>query len=363
MDDTVLVLTTEEATGLLKMDEAIKLMHEAFHDYGEKRAKVIPRSRLNIPQPDAENPTWFWLNVIPGAVPCHGVAAVRLDAAQLSYSRRGGQTRMEFPGDFSGFVLVWEMKTRNLMGIVHDHAVSALRVAATTGVAADYLVRPDAETLGILGAGEQAAAQVEAVCSVRPNIKHVKVYSPTPSSRERFCKKIGELLNIDAKPVDSARECAKGSHVLIAATNTNDPIIHGEWLEPGMHIVTNLGGDKQFGQRREIHDEVVQRASFVVVNSKEQIVLDQKTDIIAPLRRGYITWDNIFEVGDLCIGHMPGRTAESQITLHSNNCGMGIQFASVCKRVIEIARERGIGTELPSRLFMTRRKEGEVYSP
>src|SRR5262249_41650415 len=142
-----------------------------------------------------------------------------------------------------------------------------------------------------------------------------------------------------------------------------DPIIHGEWLEPGMHIVTNLGGDKQFGQRRELHDEVVQRASFVVVNSREQIVLDQKTDLIAPLRRGFITWDNIFEIGELCIGHMPGRTAASQITLHSNNCGMGIQFASVCKRVIEIARERGIGTELPSRLFMTRRKEGEVYSP
>ena len=32
-------------------------------------------------------------------------------------------------------------------------------------------------------------------------------------------------------------------------------------------------------------------------------------------------------------------------------------------RLIEIARDRGIGTELPSRLFMTRRKEGEVYSP
>jgi ornithine cyclodeaminase/alanine dehydrogenase-like protein (mu-crystallin family) len=356
-------LKTEEATGLLKMDEAIKLMGEAFHDYGEKRAKVIPRSRLNIPQPNVETPTWFWLNVIPGAVPCHGVAAVRLDAAQLTYSRKAGQTRMEFPGDFSGLVLIWEMATRNLLGIVHDHAVSALRVAATTGVAADYLVRKDVESLGIYGAGEQAGAQVEALCAIRPSIKHVKVFSPTASTRERFCKRLGETLNVQATAVDNPRDCARGSHVLIAATNTNDPIIHGEWLEPGMHVVTNLGGDKQFGQRRELHDEVVQRASFVVVNSKEQIVLDQKTDLISPLRRGFITWDNVFEIGDLCIGHHPGRTAESQVTLHLNNCGMGIQFAAVCKRIIEIARERGIGTELPSHLFMTRRKEGEVYSP
>ncbi len=46
MQDTVLVLTNDEAAGLLGMNEAIGLIGEAYHDFGLRRAKVIPRQRL-----------------------------------------------------------------------------------------------------------------------------------------------------------------------------------------------------------------------------------------------------------------------------------------------------------------------------
>ena len=122
-------------------------------------------------------------------------------------------------------------------------------------------------------------------------------------------------------------------------------------------------GASKFDGRREIDDETVRRAEVIVVNLREQVELDQQADILMPLRRGYTSWDNIHELGELCIGANRGRTSSSQITLHSNNVGMGIQFASVCKRVLEIARERGLGTELDSNLFMTRRARGEDYAP
>ncbi|MEQ8699657.1 MAG: ornithine cyclodeaminase family protein [Bauldia litoralis] len=354
MADPVLVLKASEASGLVPMADAIKLMREAFADFGAKRASIVPRHRLYAPIEDAEDPTWFWLNSMPGLVPCHGVAAIRLKAAQTVHRHGPAGLETGISGDFAGLVLLWDIESRALIGILQDEGISALRVGATSGLGADYLARHDARTIGIIGSGRQAAAQIEAILTVRPGIEQVRVYSRTPARRQAFATSLAERHDVEAITSDDPETCIAGADIAMAATNATDPVLFGRWLAEGAHAVSMVGGDR-FDGRREVDDAVAGRSELIAVNLREQIDIDQQFDILSPIRKGLTSWENILELGDLCTGRHPGRTSASQITFHSNNVGLGIQFASIGKRALEIAREQGLGTELDPELFMMRR--------
>jgi ornithine cyclodeaminase/alanine dehydrogenase-like protein (mu-crystallin family) len=286
--------------------------------------------------------------------------ALRIDSSFSKEVQVAGSKRRVYPGDFIGLVFLFDMDSCELLAIMDDHHISTMRVGATAGVASKYLAREDAQVMGLLGSGEQAKTQLTAHLAVRPLTK-VKVYSPTRENREKFARQMSALTGVEVVPVDSAEEAVRGSDIVNAATNTVEPVVHGRWLEEGMHVTSLVGGDG-FLPRRELDDDAIKRSDLIVVGYKPQIFLDKQAEFHDRIERGIVKAEDLHELGELLNGKCRRRRNDKEITLFKNNTGMGIQFAATARKMYEKAREKGVGTELPLDLFMTRRGD-KAYSP
>lgn len=354
----VLVLKNEQIEGLVPMAEEIEGVEEAFRELGKGLAMNSPRARLRVPW--KEEGGQYYFNNIMGLVPGIKSMALRIDSSFSKEVKVGGSRRRVYPGDYIGLVFLFDMDTCELLAIMDDHVISVMRVGATSGVATKYLARQDATVMGLLGSGEQARTQLTAALAVRP-LQKVKVYSPTRENRERFAREMSAQCSVEVVPVDSAEEAIRASDIVTAATNTVEPVVEGLWLEEGTHVNSIVGGDGYL-PRRELDDEVIRRAGLIVVGYKPQIFLDRQAEFADRLDRGMVKPEDLHELGELLTGKCRRRKDDREITLFKNNTGMGIQFAVTARKVYEKAREKGIGTELPLDLFMTRRGD-KAYSP
>src|SRR5262249_19769068 len=94
--------------------------------------------------------------------------------------------------------------------------------------------------LGMLGSGGMAESHVAALLEVR-DIERIRVWSPTRAHRERFAAEMTKRHRLECTACDGARDAYEGADILAACTDSAGPVIRGEWLAPGMHVVS-IGG-------------------------------------------------------------------------------------------------------------------------
>lgn len=341
-----LLLHPEDLDGLVDMAEAIDVTEQA---YGEANKWPI----INAPRRRVHSPDGVRLSSFPGGNHGRGVIGVAEHTERIV---RDGAIQRSLDREHQ-ICILHDSRNAKLLSVMIGSAMerligqterTALRTGAVSGVGFKHLVRRDAATCGLIGAGGQAVTQLLALKSVRP-IRSVRVHTRTPESRKRFAETYGPLFGLDITPVDSAREAIAGADVVLAATSTNVPVVFGEWLEPGQHVTTISASNIELVRggwldkvRREIDDNVVLRSDLIAVNSREQIIQDQQGDIYELIDAGRIKLEDIAELGEI-VNSRPGRTSDQQITLHINNGGMGAVDVAIAHLAYERAKEAGRG--------------------
>lgn len=149
-------------------------------------------------------------------------------------------------------------------------------------------------------------------------------------------------IGVAVEAVATAEEAVRGADVISTATTAASPVVEGRWIEPGAHI--NAIGIN-VAHKREIDAEAVNRADVIAADSPEQSRLESG-DLIAAFGDNASKWSEVREIAQVVAGRIPGRTSPDQITLFKSN-GIAIEDVVTAARVYELARQRGIGREVP----------------
>jgi ornithine cyclodeaminase/alanine dehydrogenase-like protein (mu-crystallin family) len=347
-----LLLNNAEIGQLITMPECIAVLEDGYREHGLGRA--AHRRRSNIIVPSGEGRTYVFAN-FEGTVIKSGYHAIRLRSdVNVSRDDHGERTTKyaSRPGLFCGLALLYNIQTGELDGILNDGYLQLMRVAATSAVAAKHLSREDSQVLGIVGAGNQARSHVEAMCAIRP-IKRIKVHSLRAESREGFAKEIEAKLAVEVSAVNRVEDVFDGSDVVCACTDSPRPFVRSEWIAPGMF----LSSVRPFG---EVGREPLNVFDIAVAHERgfgPQFRPTQASQSHADAPQAVGGKDEMdlpsaITLGELCAGHALGRVNNEQKTYFANNEGHGVQFSAAGAFVLNRAKERRVGRQLPSEWFL-----------
>jgi alanine dehydrogenase len=349
---TTLILKNDDIKKVLTMGPCIEAVEEAFRELALGIAKNLPRARIYTPAGD-EGENLYWFNNLAGAVPKLDAMGLRIDSRITREVMVGGRKRKEFLKDSTiGMILLFRISTGELLAILDDPYISPLRVGATSAVALKYLARKNSSTIGLIGSGDQASAQLRGAAAVVSGLKKVKVFSMNPEHRDKFIENMQGEINAELTGANSSQAVVEGSDIVICATNSSEPVFDGHWLNEGATVVSIVGGDHTL-KRREIDDVVLERSRSLFVNSLSQIIIDEQATLFDPVKKEVKRKEIISEIGDLLIGKAGGRVDDRDIITYHNNSGMGIQFAAAGAVAYKKAVAAGVGRALPAEWFAT----------
>ncbi len=242
----------------------------------------------------------------------------------------------------SYLISLFDQDTAELVALMDGNSITGYRTAATSALAADLLARAGALTVAVIGSGFEARKHVRALAAVRA-LQAVRVFSPRAESRAGFAAELADL-GVSIQPGQSATEVVAGADLVICAARSYDetPTLLGEWLEPGMTVVS-IGSTVP--EQREVDSATIRRADLIIADVLHE-VLHETGDLLAAAADGIDAAGKNASLADLVSGRHPGRERDDQIVVYKS-VGAGIQDLAVASMAAQQAAKLGLGTHLP----------------
>lgn len=326
----MLILNADEVQKALPMDATIRAVKLGYAALSANKVEMPPRTHLPIQPEDAVT------LIMP--------AYVQAEANTLAI-----KVVSVFPNNFkfklpmiNAAVLVFDAKTGVPQAVLEGATLTAIRTGAASGASTDVLSRLDSKTAAIFGAGVQGRTQLEAVCTAR-SIETAWIFDPDPAQVTAFIAAMAGQGPIpdDLRVATTPEEAIAEADIICTATTALSPVFPQHAVKPGTHI-SGVGSFTL--EMIEVPPDITQRAK-VFIDSR-QPVLDEAGELVSAIEQGFITQDDLTEIGDVINGVAPGRQDPDQITFFKS-VGVAVQDAMAAQLALANAKKLALGQDVP----------------
>ena len=241
-----------------------------------------------------------------------------------------GNAALGLPTVQASYLLI-DNATGETVALLDGTELTRRRTAAASALAADFLARPDATRMVLVGAGALGMHFVLAHAAVRP-IRDVAVFNRSPQKAQILADDLKNA-GFEARAVADLEAEVRQADIVTCITTSTLPVVRGAWLKPGTHV--DLAGAFT-PSMRETDGEAVAR-SRVYVDTRAGAIAEAG-DLLQARDEGKFDFASLQgDLAELCLGTVTGRKSATEITLFKS-CGTAIEDLATAIMVYQKAQ-------------------------
>lgn len=241
--------------------------------------------------------------------------------------------------NLSAIFVLSEIETGFPIAVLEGTLASNMRVAAMGAIAAKHLARKDAESIGFIGAGEQAKMHLLAMKSVRPGIKRCGVCAKTAQEEAVFIRELSPLCpDIEfSATTTNARQAIEGADIVVTATSAQAPLLKAQWIKQGAFYSHVGGWEDEF--------DVALKADKIVCDDWDTVT--HRTQTLSRMyKEGKLNANNIHaDLHELVSGHKIGRETDDEF-IYFNAVGLAYIDVAIAMSMFTRAKDKGVQLDL-----------------
>ena len=241
--------------------------------------------------------------------------------------------------NLSAVIILSEIEHGFPIAFMEGTLCSNIRVGSMGALAAKHLARRDAETIGFIGAGEQAKMHLIAMKTALPSLRRCRVAAKLPAEEAQFLKEMSPIRpDMQIVGTESDLQAAiSGADVVVTATSAQAPLLKADWLKPGV-FYSHVGGWEDEYAVAKLCDKIV---------CDDWETVKHRTQTLSRMyQTGELTDADIHgNLVDVLTGRQPGRENDDE-RIYFNAVGLAYVDVAIAVAMYERASEAGMGQDL-----------------